>query len=554
MQRMLESGPLPVYGIPRVSSSACTVPSSPPRPCRQMNATSGASSMREPVVPSSMSRGWTSWPRRSRPCCTLFPVTKEMSRSIEVPPRRTTTRAIPRSLPFRARGEAGGAGAPPRAALRTAFQVAAELHALAHDLGEQLDAAPYPLGLDEGEVQPHVVLAGLPGVEALARHVGDVARDGPRQHRRCVEVRGQGSPHEEPALGVRPVDLLGHELREGFEHRVAALPVHAGEAPDVGAPVGVLEVGVDHHLREVRGAEVGALLADVDLVQYPRLGVHPSEPHAGREDLRERPEVDHAVHDALLLLLQRREGGERLALEAEHPVRVVLHDDQVELARDPEQLPPALCHQRHPCGVLEVGDGVEELDVEALLAGLAERLAGGHRDHAGPIHRDVRYARPVGGEGVEGAGVGGPLAQYGVALVEEDLGDEVEPLLGAGGDEDVLLPRGRPLGRHHLDYDVLYGLEARGRTVLQRLGGVGGYAAGGLAKSLLAEGPRVGEAPRERDYAGPREGGHEVARGGRLHPLDPLGVEEVEAVEVYERQLHTPTGHEGLYVLPTQGL
>ena len=111
----------------------------------------------------------------------------------------------------------GGAGAL-RGSRRRAGSRApgrSELHALAHDLREQLDAAPDPLRLHEGEVEPHVVLARPPGVEALARHVGDVARYGPRQHRGRVEVRGQGGPHEEAALGVGPVDLLGHELGQG---------------------------------------------------------------------------------------------------------------------------------------------------------------------------------------------------------------------------------------------------------------------------------------------------------------------------------------------------
>src|SRR5215210_6321744 len=525
MQRMLESGPLPVYGIPRVSSSACTVPSSPPGPCRQTKAASGASSISASVVASSMSKGWTSWSRRSRACWTRRPVTKETSRSIEVPPRNTTRRAI-LGAPLSVRAD-GGAAALPRAALGAALQVATQFHALAADLREQLDAAPDPLWLDEGEVQPHVVLARPAGVEALARHVGDVLRDGAREHRRRVEVRRQGRPHEEATLWVRPVDLFRHELGQRIEHRVAALLVHRGQAPDVGAPVGVLEVGVDHHLREVRGAEVSPLLADVDLVQYPRLGVHPTQAHAWGENLGERPEIYHPVHDALLLLFERRQGRERLALEAEHPVWVVLDDDEVELAGYLEQLPPALGHQRHPGGVLEVGDGVDELDVKALLAGFVQGLAGGDRDHAGPVHRDVRYARPVGGEGVQGAGVGRTLAEDRVPLVEEDLGDEVEPLLGSGRDEDVLLPRRGALGSHHVHDDVLYGLEPRGWAVLERLGGVLGDAARDLAERRLPEGPRVGEAAGERDDAGPGQGCHEVAGGCGLHPFDPLGVEEV---------------------------
>src|ERR671910_1026792 len=419
MHRMLESGPLPVYGTPNVSSSACTVPSSPPGPCRQTKAASGASSIRASVVESSMSSGWTSWPRRSRACWTRLPVRKETSRSIECPPRKTATRAT-KPLTFRARVEACRAAAVDRAFLpvRAAFQVAPELHALPDHLGEQLYAAPDSLRFHKREVEPHVVLArprSAP-VESLAGHVGDVPGYGAGEHRGRIQVRGEGGPHEEPALRVGPVDLFGHELGQGVEHRVAALLVHGGQAPDVGPPVRVLEVGGDHHLREVRGAEVGALLADVDLVQYPRLGMHPPEPDAGGEDLGERPEIDDPV-EVSILLLQRRKGGERLALEAEHPVGVVLHDHQVELARHLQKLPAPLGHHRNPGGVLEVGYGVYELDVEPTFAGLLEGLAGSNGDNSGPVHRGVGYARPVCGERVERPRVGRPFAQNGVALV-----------------------------------------------------------------------------------------------------------------------------------------
>src|SRR5918994_1053112 len=526
----------------RVSSSACTVPSSPPGPCRQMKAASGEISISVPVVVSSMSSGWTSWPRRSRACWTRLPVRKETSRSIECPPRKTATRAT-KPLTFRARVEACRAAAVDRAFLpvRAAFQVAPELHALPDHLGEQLYAAPDPLWLHEREVEPHVVLAhprSAP-VESLARHVGDVPGYGAGEHRGRIQVRGEGGPHEEPALRVGPVDLFGHELGQGVEHRVAALLVHGGQAPDVGPPVRVLEVRGDHHLRKVRGAEVGALLADVDLVQYPRLGVHPPESDAGGEDLGERPEIDDPV-EVSLFLLQRREGGERLAFEAEHPVGVVLHDHEIELARHLQELPAPLGDHRNPSRVLEVGDSVEELDVEPAFAGLLEGLAGSDGDNAGPIHRGVGYAWPVGGESVERPSVGRPLAQDCVALVEEDLGDEVEPLLGSCRDEDVLLPRRRALRAHDLDYDVFYGFEARRRPVLQGLGRVRSDVPGDLTERLFPEGPRVRKSASQRDDARPRERGHKVAGRGRLHALDPVGIQEIESVEIYERQGLSP--------------
>src|SRR3712207_6980100 len=47
----------------------------------------------------------------------------------------------------------------------------------------------------------------------------------------------------------------------------------------------------------------------------------------------------------------------------------------------------------------------------------------------------------------------------------------------------VLLPGRGALGGHHVHYDVLYGLEARGGPVLEGLGGVRGDVPGDLLRS-----------------------------------------------------------------------
>src|SRR4028118_1159444 len=82
----------------------------------------------------------------------------------------------------------GRAGVVYGAHVGAAFQVAAQLHALPDHLREQLYAATDPLRLHEREVESHVVLARPWGaaVEPLSRHVGDVPRYGPGEHRRRV--------------------------------------------------------------------------------------------------------------------------------------------------------------------------------------------------------------------------------------------------------------------------------------------------------------------------------------------------------------------------------
>src|SRR5918997_2265920 len=193
--------------------------------------------------------------------------------------------------------------------------------------------------------------------------------------------------------------------------------------------------------------------------------------------------------------------------------------------------------QGHPGRILEVRHGIDKLYADALLSGLFKGFVSGNRDHAGTVHRNVYDPGPVRCEGVERTGVRRTLAQDRVALVQKDLADEVETLLGTGGDEDVLLVGARALSGHHVDDDVLYTFEPRGRAVLQSLGAIGGHVVGDLAERLLAEGPGVGEAASERDDARPRQSSHEVAGRRALHSLDPVGIQEVEAVEIYERQM-----------------
>src|SRR5215213_4463861 len=146
MQRMLESGPLPVYGMPRVSRSACTVPSSPPGPCRQTKAASGASSMSVPVVWSSMSRGYTSWPAFEG---VLDAAARDEGHVALHGVSAAQDCQACHGLSVRAYGRAD-------APVRAAFQVAPQLHALPDHLREQLYAAPDPLRLHEREVEPHV--------------------------------------------------------------------------------------------------------------------------------------------------------------------------------------------------------------------------------------------------------------------------------------------------------------------------------------------------------------------------------------------------------------
>ena len=184
-----------------------------------------------------------------------------------------------------------------------------------------------------GEVEAHRALAGAPvGEGGDAGDEGDVLAERAGQEVGGVDVVGERRPQEQAALGLGPGRLGGEVLLERLEHRVAAGAVDVAELVHVLAPAALGEELVDEVLRERRGAEVGRLLSEHDLGEDRRRRAEPAEAQAGGEDLRERAEVDDVVAAVELV-----KGRERIALVAKEPVRVVLDNQDLVLARDLDQ-------------------------------------------------------------------------------------------------------------------------------------------------------------------------------------------------------------------------
>jgi hypothetical protein len=160
-------------------------------------------------------------------------------------------------------------------------------------------------------------------------------------------------------------------LLERLEHHVAPAAVEILQRSTYSIQAGwaplpaLLEVGRDEQLRDRRGAQVGALFAEVQLLEHRPRGDRPAEAQPRREDLRERAQVDHEVRGAAapdrVRRVERVQRRQRLALVAQQPVGVVLEHQQLALARDLDQPPAARQRHRHAARVLEVGDRVDEL-------------------------------------------------------------------------------------------------------------------------------------------------------------------------------------------------
>ena len=208
----------------------------------------------------------------------------------------------------------------------------------------------------------------------------------------------------------------------------------------------------------------------------------PAEPHAGAQDLRERPGADDPA-----MAIERVERRQRLALEAQLPVGVVLEDERVVLVGELDQLVPPAQGLGRARGVLEVHDRVDELAAPSLAAQRLEpRADGGGHDALG-VDGHVEDLRAMALDRDERSRERRGLGDDGVAGIDEGAEGERERVAGAVGDDDVLgldlepleplvlladqlaqppvalrLPvghRGRALGLHHpggrLDHPVV---------------------------------------------------------------------------------------------------
>ncbi|KAF5045351.1 hypothetical protein DSECCO2_482120 [anaerobic digester metagenome] len=219
---------------------------------------------------------------------------------------------------------------------------------------------------------------------------------------------------------------------------------------------------------------------------------HPAQAEARHRDLGEGPEHDAAAFGVGV------KGLVVLAREAQLTVGVVLDEDGFRVFA--QQFAQCLAFGPgigQPRGVLEVGHGVEELGPARgqqpfglLQVGAVLFQVHGHE------------ARLEHGEGLDGAQVARALQDDLVAVLDEEFAQQVQALLGTGGDEHLV--------RIHANAPALVAgrdpgaqlCVAFGGGVLQGAGaGRGQGFAGGLLQGLDGEEARVRQAAGKGDDA-----------------------------------------------------
>jgi hypothetical protein len=187
-------------------------------------------------------------------------------------------------------------------------------------------------------------------------------------------------------------------------------------------------------------------------------------------------------------------------------------------SRDPDQLAAALERQRDAGRVLERRHRVDELRdpalaVEALELGLQQV-----DPHAVLVELDLHDVGLVGDEDRDRARIRGRLGHYDVARVDQRLAHEVDHLLPAGRDEQLVGLDVHPLGGHHRGDALLDVLGALRRPVLERARRrVDRHARHQRGEVLGRERRGVRQPSRQRDDLRARGDRHQIAHGGGLH-------------------------------------
>ena len=284
--------------------------------------------------------------------------------------------------------------------------------------------------------------------------------------------------------------------------------------------------------------QVAALFQQHQLLDHRAGTADPADPQGRRDGLGEGAAEQGAggLDGAGARDVQGEHGGQGLAVEAQLAIGGVLDQGHVQGLGQVQQGLSLGQGQALAGGVGEVGDEIAEgmgraASHQGLGVGLAVQGAG----------RQVQVVGFVGVEGLQGAQIGGPGHHHRVAAGEEQLAQQVEPLLRARRDHDVVLVAGDAVERHAFGDPAAQGQVALAHRILQGHGGLGRIGEDGVIGGLDAgrrEQAGVGNAAGE---------GEDVGLIQQLQQLaDLVGADTRHALGEARGPVGGRCGHEGL--------
>ena len=298
-----------------------------------------------------------------------------------------------------------------------------------------------------------------------------------------------------PPVGPRRTRQLGRCASSAAIECVTLRGIPGAQAADVGVePARLGQQLRDDRLRDGARVQVDRLLGDHGGVDDPLRALDPPDPEAGGERLGNGAEAQHPIAGDV---------GDRIAVVAQLAVGIVLDDQEIVLVGERGEPLTSRPREHDARRIVVVGDDIDELGPQSGLESFGELVdietvgVDGHPDQIG-----------LGGaEHLASTDIAGVADDDGIAGVEQDAADEVERLLGPGGDEHRVGAAGRdelPQPQLTLGQAVLEAITARehdGRRLGDR----------GHGEPLGCRQPT-----RERQYVGSLRVTEQIADGGRL--------------------------------------
>ena len=217
--------------------------------------------------------------------------------------------------------------------------------------------------------------------------------------------------------------------RIGQRHALLAV-VFANQRNLVIQPVQT-EVFRSDHLRQHIGMQIRRLLHNHRLLRQPVRHDDPADTHPWREDFRKSRGVNHLIFTAQLdsMLIERAPNG---VSKANFAVGIVFQNDEIIFFRQLNQPATTRLAQRFAAGIAERRHQVNSFD-----AGGLQQV--GQLLHQHPVIVGVN-AENIGLrqlKHLQRRQIGGTLNDDSVTWIEQRTGNDIQRLLGAGGDIDL---------------------------------------------------------------------------------------------------------------------
>src|SRR5262245_9675805 len=297
-------------------------------------------------------------------------------------------------------------------------------------LGQPPDTLIDPAGRHRRERQPQGLPATAVHEERRTGGERDAALDRLRQERTCVHSGRQRDQQREAAVRLGPGDLGRHAPPQRRQQERATARVLRGDAGRVAVEELALAEPVHRRLDEGTRVQVGQLLGSLEPLEDGTGPDEPAQAQAREQDLRERADVDD---DSAAVDRFERQGRRATVVEA--AVEPVLYDRHLMAGRRLQEAPCRFRRHREPGRIVRARLAIEELRRVALQEPLEQVGAG---SGAVPRHaQELRAERP---EDLHRARVRRLLDGDEVARIDQRAGDQVEPLLRAVDDEDLIGP------------------------------------------------------------------------------------------------------------------